>query len=283
MAATNWFFSANLPIGQIYHVGLSNENPYTVCVGLQDNNGWCGPSNSLDPPAASSTSTGSTTVGGDGEWVGPRSERPEFDLDRRENGALQVYNQGDAGLVVGQTLYRPVARRIVRPLQSASTASTGIRRSRSRRGIAHTSRGTAATSSSRRTDRGKHWTVISPDLTRNVKAHQTAVRRPITHDVSGAEYTDTILDIEGSTLRQRRDLGRHRRRPRPAHARRRQALEERHAAGTRRRSAASKPSRRQRCVAGTAYAGARSPLRRRPRSPTLFVTHDFGAHVDARS
>ncbi len=43
-----WFFSANLPIGQIYRVGLGTDDPYTVCVGLQDNNGWCGPSNSLD-------------------------------------------------------------------------------------------------------------------------------------------------------------------------------------------------------------------------------------------
>ena len=29
--------------------GARNDNPYTVCAGLQDNNGWCGPSNSLDP------------------------------------------------------------------------------------------------------------------------------------------------------------------------------------------------------------------------------------------
>ena len=50
------------------------------------------------------------------------------------------------------------------------------------------------------TDRGRTWTVISPDLTRNIKEHQNPAGGPITHDVSGAEYTDTILDIEGSTL-----------------------------------------------------------------------------------
>jgi hypothetical protein len=49
-------------------------------------------------------------------------------------------------------------------------------------------------------DRGKSWTVISPDLTRNVKEHQKPSGGPITHDVSGAEYSDTILDIEGSTI-----------------------------------------------------------------------------------
>jgi photosystem II stability/assembly factor-like uncharacterized protein len=50
------------------------------------------------------------------------------------------------------------------------------------------------------TDRGRSWTVVSPDLTRNVKAHQQPAGGPIGNDVSGAEYSDTILDIEGSQL-----------------------------------------------------------------------------------
>ena len=49
-------------------------------------------------------------------------------------------------------------------------------------------------------DRGLRWQVISPDLTRNVKAHQAPSGGPITHDVSGAEESDTILDIEGSRV-----------------------------------------------------------------------------------
>ncbi len=51
------------------------------------------------------------------------------------------------------------------------------------------------------TDRGIHWKVVSPDLTLNIKAHQQPSGGPITHDVSGAEYSDTIIYIEGSTLR----------------------------------------------------------------------------------
>jgi hypothetical protein len=49
-------------------------------------------------------------------------------------------------------------------------------------------------------DRGRHWTVISPDLTRNEKAHQQPSGRPIDLDVSGAETSDTILDIEPSKV-----------------------------------------------------------------------------------
>ncbi len=49
-------------------------------------------------------------------------------------------------------------------------------------------------------DDGMHWSAISPDLTRNVKSHQQPAGGPISLDVSSAEYSDTLLDIEGSTL-----------------------------------------------------------------------------------
>jgi hypothetical protein len=49
-------------------------------------------------------------------------------------------------------------------------------------------------------NRGETWTVISPDLTRNVKSHQLPSGGPLAKDVSGAEYSDTILYIEGSAI-----------------------------------------------------------------------------------
>lgn len=193
----NWFSARNMPIGQIYHVGLSNENPYTVCVGLQDNNAWCGPSNSLDPSGILNKHW-INTVGGDGEWSVPDPSDPNFIWSDAENGALQVYNKvtqdsWSAGPYNGLSLegydlskarYRfnwdsPIA---FAPWDS-HTAWYG---------------GNVVFQS---TDRGIHWKVISPDLTLNDKAHEQPSGGPITHDVSGAEYTNTILDIEGSTLR----------------------------------------------------------------------------------
>jgi photosystem II stability/assembly factor-like uncharacterized protein len=50
----------------------------------------------------------------------------------------------------------------------------------------------------RTTDRGQHWTIISPDLTRNDRTHQTIPGGPIDEDMSGAEMSDTILDLEAS-------------------------------------------------------------------------------------
>ncbi|EQD46405.1 glycosyl hydrolase, BNR repeat-containing protein, partial [mine drainage metagenome] len=45
------------------------------------------------------------------------------------------------------------------------------------------------------TNGGRHWTVISPDLTRDVKAKQGPTGGPVTKDISGAETYDTIQSI----------------------------------------------------------------------------------------
>ena len=46
------------------------------------------------------------------------------------------------------------------------------------------------------TDGGAHWTVISPDLTRNDKSKQVVSGGPIHHDLSGAETYDTLLSLQ---------------------------------------------------------------------------------------
>ncbi|MDB5070658.1 MAG: BNR/Asp-box repeat protein, partial [Candidatus Eremiobacteraeota bacterium] len=39
----SWSFLDRIPLAQIYHVGFSNEKPYLICGGLQDNSSWCAP------------------------------------------------------------------------------------------------------------------------------------------------------------------------------------------------------------------------------------------------
>jgi photosystem II stability/assembly factor-like uncharacterized protein len=194
----NWFFSANLPIAQIYRVGVGNDNPYTVCVGLQDNNGWCGPSNSLDPSGIQNKNW-IVTVGGDGQWGIPEPDDANWIWSDAQNGAVVIYNRvtqdqwsGQPYLQTGKeswelstSKYRfnwesPIA---FAPWRTADGRLIGW----------HGGNVVFQT-----TDRGRSWTPISPDLTRNVKAHQNPAGGPISNDVSGAEYSDTILDIEGS-------------------------------------------------------------------------------------
>ena len=52
------------------------------------------------------------------------------------------------------------------------------------------------------TDRGSHWTKISPDLTRNDKSKQQSSGGPITQDNTSAEYYDTIFCIAESPKQQ---------------------------------------------------------------------------------
>ncbi len=194
----NWFFSANLPIGQIYRVGLGTDNPYTVCVGLQDNNGWCGPSNSLDPSGIQNKDW-IVTVGGDGQWGIPEPDNPDWIWSDSQDGSLVVSNRvtkdgwlaqpylptGRESYRIGESKYRfnwesPIA---FAPWRSSAGGAIGWY---------------GGNVVFQTTDRGRSWKVISPDLTRNLKSHQVTPGGPITNDVSGAEYSDTILDIEAS-------------------------------------------------------------------------------------
>ena len=194
----NWFFAANTSIGQVYRVGLGNDNPYTVCAGLQDNNGWCAPSNSLDPSGIQNKYWIATT-GGDGTWGIPEPDNPNWIWSDAQDGSLQVYNRvtqdsysaqpylqtGKETWELGTSKYRfnwesPIAFAPWRDRNGKLIAWYG---------------GNVVFQS---TDRGRSWTAISPDLTRNLKSHQMPAGGPLVNDVSGAEYTDTILDIEAS-------------------------------------------------------------------------------------
>ncbi len=190
----DWSFSENLPIGEVYHTGYDDETPYRLCDALQDNDAFCGPSNSLDPNGTPNRDW-NDVVGGDGVWVWPDPTDPNLVWADSEDGYLTVYDR------------RAKTASNVSPWIGTSAASFDISRARYRFNwdspIAfapwdpHTVwfGGDVVFQT---TDRGQTWRAISPDLTLNDKAHQQPSGGPLAFDVSGAEYTDTILDIEGS-------------------------------------------------------------------------------------
>jgi photosystem II stability/assembly factor-like uncharacterized protein len=270
----NWFFSQNLAIGQVYRVGLGNDNPYTVCAGLQDNNGWCAPSNSLDPSGIQNKYWIATS-GGDGTWGIPEPDDPNWIWSDSQDGSLTIYNRvtqdawsGQPYLLTGKeswTLRESKYRfNWESPIAFAPWRAAGG-------GVIGWYGGNVVFQT---TDRGRSWTPISPDLTRNLKSHQNPAGGPITDDVSGAEYTDTILDIEGSQLSRgeiwvgtddglvqlTRDYGKHWTNVTPA--------------GTPEygRFATVAPST---LVAGTAYA-INDAHEMGDNAPYVYVTHDFG-------
>lgn len=191
----NWDFSRNFAIGQIYHIATDDRNPYEVCGGFQDNSGWCWPSNSLDSDGITNAYA-YQAVGGDGEWVVPDPRDPDEIWADSEDGAVQVqYNAtrqsqfiqpylGDMnGFDYGKDKYRfewdsPIAFDPFDP-ETAWFGGDVVFQTR---------------------DHGNHWTVISPDLSRDDKSKEVVPGGPINADFSGAENYDTIIDIEGSTL-----------------------------------------------------------------------------------
>lgn len=279
----HWSFSANLPIGQIYHVGYSlGENPYTICAALQDNEAFCGPSNSLSGDGIVNGDW-FNVVGGDGEWAIPDPADPRYVWADLEDGVLVVYDR------------KTETARAVRPYDAFPAGALGPFDSReaayrfnwdSPLAFAPWPLDGAQDRNSvtwfganvvfQTTDRGQTWQPISPDLTRNIKAHQAPAGGPLVNDVSGAEYSDTLLDIEGSPIDKNeiwtgsddgvvsltRDGGAHWQTVTPA------------GAPELARFATVAPSP---LVPGTAYAIADDHYSG-GYEPLIYVTHDYGKH-----
>jgi photosystem II stability/assembly factor-like uncharacterized protein len=194
-----WDWRFNAVIGQIYHAGYDAENPYHVCGGLQDNDSYCGPSNSLSQLGILNSDWRDVGNDGDGSWVWPEPGRPSaiwnvgvnalngqlgiFDLASRQNLDISPYVRDTNGRALDGLPYRfnweaPVAFSPRDP------------------GVAYF--GGNVVFATR--DRGRTWKAISPDLTRNDPQKQQVAGGPINTDVSGAEFYDTILDIAPSPL-----------------------------------------------------------------------------------
>ncbi|HEY5095182.1 MAG TPA: hypothetical protein VII69_08720 [Candidatus Eremiobacteraceae bacterium] len=191
----NWSFPRNLAIGQAYHVAADDQTPYGVCAGYQDNGSLCGPSNSLDPDGILNGKW-TDVLGGDGMWSVPDPSDSNYVWSDLQNGVLSIFNKRteeayDASPFEGDVYAFDLDKKQYRfnwfsPIAFAPwdphTAWFG---------------GNVIFQTQ---DRARTWQVISPDLTRNVKSHQQIPGGEITQDVTGAEYADTVISIDGSPV-----------------------------------------------------------------------------------
>ena len=189
-AGKSWRYLDNIPIEQFYMVAFDDRSPYLLCGGLQDNNGWCGPSNSLSRGGIVGADWW-TATGGDGEYIVPAGNKSNIIYADSQNGSIsrmdratgvadymRPYLQGVTDLAPKDLKYRfnwtsPIA---VAPNDWKTVYLGGNVLFKS-------------------TDAGKTWTPISPDLTRNDKSKQLPSGGPVELDMSGAETFDAILSM----------------------------------------------------------------------------------------
>lgn len=190
---SSWRFLDGMPIEQDYMVAADSRTPATLCAGLQDNSGWCGPSSSLADHVVGGADW-FNVIGGDGEYVVPAPSDPDLIYADAEDGAAVLFHRDSKrtdfimpylhgpifvnDLPLTKVKYRfnwtsPIA---VDP-QHPKTVYIG------------------ANHVLKSTDGGQHWQSISPDLTRNDKAKQALSGGPVNLDLSGAETYDTVLSL----------------------------------------------------------------------------------------
>lgn len=186
----HWSFVHNIAIGQFYHAATSDQQFFMVCGGLQDNSGWCGPGMNKNPQGILDRDW-FLLNGGDGIYAIPAADNPDIIYNSTQNQFLMAFHkkseQGEniepysvdfTGMGVAHLKYR-------------FAWDAGFAVSPDNPKVLYAGGNVVFKSA----DRGRTWTVISPDLTLNVKAKQGSSGGPVIKDNSGAEVYDAILRI----------------------------------------------------------------------------------------
>jgi photosystem II stability/assembly factor-like uncharacterized protein len=194
-----WEWRNNLPIGQAYRVATDTRTPYGVCVGLQDNGSWCGPSDGRSENGVLARDW-DRLIGGDGNWTIP----DPLDADDVWGSSGGGDNGGELTRYDRKTRLTLDVSPYLRNQNVVAPAKLRYRMNWEAPLAFSPFDGRVAYYGGdvvfRTFDRGRHWTTISPDLTRNIKARQGLSGTPLRLDVTGAETFDTILDIVPSTV-----------------------------------------------------------------------------------
>ncbi len=189
----SWSTQYNQPTAQFYRVITDNRFPYHLYGGQQDNTTVAIASRAEDRgigredwyPVGGGESAHVAFDPDDPRWIYATSIVgfiTEYDHQARAERNIQVYPEFALGYSASQVRYRfnwnaPVLASPHDPSLLYYGGNVLLRSS----------------------DRGRSWAEISPDLTRNEPEKQGAGGVPITDELAGAEYYNTILYIAEST------------------------------------------------------------------------------------
>ncbi len=184
----HWVHTANLALEEGYSIHVDGDQPYHICEGLQDNGGWCGPSQSAARP-----NDWRTVVGGDGEYVVPAPSDANVLYAESQEGDIQRENLLDGVSVNVKPLNTGTSgeSNLVYNMPARFNWTTPFEVDPDNANIVYL----GANRLYKTTNGGHDWTAISPDLTRNDRSKQQASGGPVDLDMTGAETADTILSI----------------------------------------------------------------------------------------
>ena len=189
-AGKTFRFLDNIPIEQFYMVATDGEKPYMLCGGLQDNNGWCGPSNTLARGGISGLEW-FTATGGDGEYIVPAGHGSGIIYAESQNGSIQRLNYKDGMSQSIRPFLHGVTDQAPADLKYRFNWTSPIAVSPSSPNTVYIGGNVLFKS----TDGGRSWSPISGDLTRNDKSKQQSSGGIVELDMSGAETFDTLLSM----------------------------------------------------------------------------------------
>ncbi|HEV2276911.1 MAG TPA: hypothetical protein VGS02_01975 [Acidobacteriaceae bacterium] len=191
----SWSTEDNQPTGQFYRVSVDNDFPYHIYGAQQDNTTVAILSRSNS--GAIGTSDWHDVGGGESGWVvsDPLNSRyvyagsydgllTRYDTLTASERNINAWPDNPMGSGVEAMKYRfqwsfPLVFSPHNPHRLYAGANVLL-----------------AT-----TDEGQHWTVMSPDLTRNDKSKQGPSGGPITKDNTAVEYYDTIFTLDESPVK----------------------------------------------------------------------------------
>ena len=228
----NYDFLDILAISQPYEISYNMAIPYRVCIGLQDNGSWCGPSRTR---SGSISNADWITVGG-GDGFHTAQDRDDanilysesqggnigrYDLRTGERTALVrpswrqryvqfedsiIVERGDTARPASKAQQQRVAR--LRERQRADSATLDIRFNWNTPFFLSPHSTTTLYAGANRvlksTSRGDHLAPISPDLSRQQRAkiaYSVDSTGGITLDATGAETYGTIVALAESPIR----------------------------------------------------------------------------------
>ena len=193
----NFWQPYDLPVAQPYHVGFDRTIPnYRLCIGLQDDNVWCGPSSS-DNVIGVLNRDWYQIAPGDGMWAVFDPTDPDY--------VWATSTNTDTGQVFLFNARTKQAYEVSPSAQSSGANAAGRMRYRFNweTPITFTDDGKTLVGGNvvfESSDHGQTWSVISPDLTRDDKSKQLDSGGAISYDQSGAEFYDTILSLATEPL-----------------------------------------------------------------------------------